>query len=74
MDPELVPQMIKEIQKRKKQAEGEIARFVSIQMDKFQRETNLGIPSIYIDIINVTKLGDIGKSFVIGHCEIRLEI
>ena len=74
MNSELVPQMIEEIQKRRKQAENEIANFISIQLDKFKRETGLGIPSIYIDIINATTLGDIGKSFVVGHCEIRLEI
>lgn len=74
MDPKLVPQMIEEIQKRRKQVENEIAGFISVQMDKFQKETNLGIPSIYIDIIDVTKLGDIGRLFVVGHCEIRLEI
>lgn len=74
MDKELVPQMVEEIQKRRKQVENDIASFISIQMDKFQKETNLGIPSIYIDIIDISKLGDMGRFFVVGHCEIKLEI
>ena len=64
---------IEEIRTVKKCLENEIALAVSKLVDRFTKETNMGICEILIPMLDVTSLDDTGRKYVVGKVTAEVE-
>lgn len=64
---------IEEIRTVKKCLENEIGLAVSKLVDRFTKETNMGICEIYIPMLDVTNLGDTVRKYVVGKVTTEVE-
>ena len=65
---------IKDLRKKRKQLESDIAESVSAVVEEFKKETGFSPRSIYVGMVNVTQAGSAETEYVVSGAKVDIEI
>jgi hypothetical protein len=70
----VIPVDVQELKLEKIQLEKEIQEAVNHALVKFTGITKTCPSRIYINLVDATSIGDVSKSYVVGSCEVTIEL